>query len=95
LFLEDLDFRRGMAQYGVLYDVISYVLRRRRANDTPLDVLGVDNCVITPDRAKGLKRYVQELRWDGDEGLEFEEWDSDPDFTSNWVDFSPGTLTWG
>jgi hypothetical protein len=96
LLLENLDFRFFMAQYGVLYDVIAYVLRRRRANDTPLNMLGVDRCVITPDRAKGLKRYVQELRWDGDEGLPFEEWDSDSDFTiDNWVDFSPGTAVWG
>jgi len=97
LLLENLDLRFFLAQYGVLYDVIAYVLRRRRANDTPLNMLGVDRCVITPDRAKGLKRYVRELRWDGDEGLPFEEWDSDSDFTTgeNWVDFSPGTAIWG
>ena len=95
LLLENLDFRCFVARYGVLYDVIAYVLRRRRANDTPLNMLGVDRCVITPDRAKGLKRYVQELRWDGDEGLPFEEWDSDSDFTTeNWVDFSPLTVNW-
>jgi hypothetical protein len=40
-------------------------------------MLGVDHCVITPDRAKGLKRYVREFRWDGDEGLPFKEWDGD------------------
>jgi len=95
LSLEEMDFRFAMAQYGVLYDVIAYVLRRRRANNTPLNMLGVDRCVITPDRAKGLKRYVQELRWDGDEGHSFEEWDSNSDFTENWIDFSPGTAIWG
>ena len=77
LLLENLDFGLNFAQYGVLYDVFSYVLRRRRANNTPLNMLGVDHCVITPDRAKGLKRYVQEFRWDGDEGVPFKEWDGD------------------
>ena len=77
LLLENLDLSFPMAQYGVLYHVIAYVLRWRRANNTPLNVLGVDHCVITPDRAKSLKKYVQELRWDGDEGLPFKGWDGD------------------
>jgi len=77
LLLENLDFGSAVIQYGVLYYVIAYVLRRRRANDMPLNVLGIDHCVITPDRAKGLKRYVRELRWDGDEGVPFKGWDSD------------------
>ena len=77
LLLENLDFGLDLAQYGVLYDVFSYVLRRRRANNTPLNMLGVDHCVITPDHAKGLKRYVQEFLWDGDEGLPFQGWDRD------------------
>ena len=74
LLLENLDFGLYLAQYGVLYDVFSYVLRRRRVNNTPLNMLGIDRCVITPDRAKGLKRYVQEFLWDGDEGLPFNGW---------------------
>jgi len=88
LLLENLDFGSATAQYDELYDVFAYVLRRRRANNTSLNILGVDHCVITPDHAKGLKRYVQELRWDGDEGLplrgwgddeslSFQEWDGD------------------
>jgi hypothetical protein len=81
LLLENLNFGLDLAQYGVLYDVFSYVLRRRRANNTPLNMLGVDHCVITPDRAKGLKRYVQEFRWDGDEGPTFQEWDRDVDLS--------------
>ena len=94
LLLGNLDFSFATARYGVLYYVIAYVLRRRRENNTPLSVLGVDHCVITSDRAKGLKKYVQELRWDGDEGLSaFEEWDGDSDFTELDVDFSPGTGT--
>ena len=72
LLLENLDFGYG------LYDEFAYVLRRRRANNMSLNILGVDHCVITPDHTKGLKRYVQELRWDGDEGLDepipFDEW---------------------
>ena len=77
LSLENLDLGSAVTQYGVLYYVIAYVLRRRRANNMPLNMLGIDHCVITPDRAKGLKRYVQELRWDGDEGVPFKGWDSD------------------
>ena len=93
LLLGNLDFSFATARYGVLYYVIAYVLRRR-VNNTPLNVLGVDHCVITSDRAKGLKKYVQELRWDGDEGLSaFEEWDGDSNFTELDEDFSPGTGT--
>jgi len=76
LLLENLDFGFAMDQYGVLYYVLAYVLRRRRANNTPLNILGVDHCVFTPNCAKGLKKYVQELRWDGDEGAAPEEWDN-------------------
>ena len=76
LLLENLDFALAMDQYGVLYYVLAYVLRRRRAYNTPLNMLGVDHCVITSDRTKGLKKYVQELQWDGDEGTSFEEWDN-------------------
>jgi len=68
LLLENLDFNFAMDQYGVLYDVIAHVLRWRRENNMPLNILDVVHCVITPDRAEGLKKYVQELRWDGDEG---------------------------
>ena len=97
LLLENLDFGFAMAQYGVLYYVIAYVLRRRKANNTPLNVLGIDHCVISPDRAKGLGKYVQELRWDGDEGLSFGDWGDDSDFTEHGVEFFPGTAQagWG
>ena len=76
LLLENLDFGFAMDQYGVLYHVLAYVLRRRRAYKTPLNMLGIDHCVITPDLVKGLKKYVQVLRWDGDEGTPSEEWDN-------------------
>jgi len=76
LLLENLDFGLAMDQYGVLYYVLAYVLRRRRAYNRPLNILGVDHCAITSDRAKGLKKYVQELQWDRDEGTSFEEWDN-------------------
>ena len=81
LLLENLDFGSTMTQYGALHDVIAYVLRWRRANNSPLNVLGIDHCVITPDHAKSLKRYVRELRWDGDEGLPFKGWDGDEGFS--------------
>jgi len=68
LLLEDLDFNLNMDQYDALYDAIAYVLRWRWENNTPLNMLGIDHCIITPDRVKGLEKYVQELRWDGDEG---------------------------
>jgi len=73
LLLENLDFNLAMDQHGVLYHVIAYVLRRRKENNTPLNLLGVDHCVITPDRAKSLKKHVQEFRWDDDEGTLSEE----------------------
>jgi hypothetical protein len=74
LLLKNLDFSFAMNQYSVLYyDVFAYVLQWRRTNNTPLNVLGLDHCVITPDRAKGLETYVQELRWDGSEGTPSEE----------------------
>ena len=76
LLLENLDFGLAVDQYGVLYHVVAFVLRRRRENNASLSVLGLDHCVITPDRAKGLKKYVQVLRWDGDEGTPSEEWDN-------------------
>jgi len=75
LLLENLDSGYPMDQYGILYDVIAYVLRWRRENSMSLNVLGLDHCVITPDRVNSLKKYVQELRWDGDEGIPSEEWD--------------------
>jgi len=77
LLLEDLNFGFTMTRYGDLCDAIVYALQRRRANNSPLNMLGINHCVITPDRAKCLKEYVQELRWDGDEGLSFEEWPRD------------------
>ena len=77
LLLDNLDFGCAISRRRVLYDVFVCILRRRRANNMPLNMLRVDHCVITPDRAKGLKRYVQELCWDGDEGHSLEEWDSD------------------
>jgi len=77
LLLDNLDFGCAISRRRVLYDVFVCILRRRRANNMPLNMLRVDHCVITPDRAKGLKRYVQELCWDRDEGHSLEEWDSD------------------
>jgi hypothetical protein len=68
LLLKNLNFTFTMDRYGPLYDAFAYVLRRRRANNTPLNVLGLDHCVIPLDRAKDLGSYVQELRWDGDGG---------------------------
>ena len=92
MLLENLDFGYAMSRHGVLYDFFKLVLAERRRTKMPLSVLGVYHCVITPDRAKGLKKYVQKLRWDGDEGLSaFEERDGDPNFTELDVDFPPGT----
>ena len=68
LLLEDMDFNTAMDQHGALYKVIAYVLRWRWENNTSLNMLGIDDCVITSDHAKCLEKYVQELRWDGDEG---------------------------
>ena len=90
LLLEDLDFCTAMAPCGVLYNEFANVLRQRRANNTPLNILGIDRCVITFNHAKGLRRYVQELRWDGDEGLPFEGWDNDEGIS---IDEWPGHMS--
>jgi len=66
--LEDLDFNFEMDLYSALYDAIAYVLRWRWENNTPLNMLGIDHCIITPDRVKGLEKYIQELQWDSDKG---------------------------
>jgi len=91
LLLENVDFGHAISRRRVLYDFFTLALTERKWTHKRLSVLGVDRCVITPDRAKGLERCVQELRWDGDEGLSFKEWDGDSDFTKLDVDFPPGT----
>ena len=91
LLLENVDFGHAISRRRVLYDFFTLVLIERKWTHKRLSVLGVDRCVITLDRAKGLERCVQELRWDGDEGLSFKEWDGDSDFTKLDVAFPPGT----
>ena len=70
LLLENLDFVNAMSRNGVLklYNLFWMALEDRRCANTRLTLLRIDHCVITPDRAECLKKYAQELRWDGDEG---------------------------
>jgi len=80
LLLEDLDFGSAMAPCGVLYNEFANVLRQRRANNTSLNILEIDRCVITFNHVKGLRRYVRELRWDGKRSDPFEGCDSNDGF---------------
>ena len=70
-----------VSQYGILYYVVAYVLRRRNANNIPLKMLRIDHCIIGADRAKGLKEHALVFHWDGDEHPELEEWADRSDFT--------------
>jgi len=68
LLLENIDV--GMPQpSGVLYDILVDTLRRRKENKTPLKMLCVDRCVIRTKQVNSLQKFVQEVRWDRDEGL--------------------------
>ncbi|KAI0290891.1 hypothetical protein BC826DRAFT_1024757, partial [Russula brevipes] len=68
LFLMRLDFGEPTHSPGV-YDVLSTMLRRRKACKVPLKTLGIDRCIITTDRANALGELVPEFLWNGDEGL--------------------------
>lgn len=69
LLLDSLNFDFCyLSGSGVLYDVIVDVLRRRKAKKNQLKTLHVNGCVITAERANSLKKYVQEVHWDKDEG---------------------------
>jgi len=70
LLLEDLNFNTVVPYSGTLYDVILNAVRQYKVNKTPLQTLSLGRCIIiTADRAKSLKKFVQDFHWDGGEGL--------------------------
>jgi hypothetical protein len=48
------------AHPGTLRDILSPVLRRRRACEVPLKILRIGHCFITPNRANALRKLVPE-----------------------------------
>ena len=77
LLLDSLDLRTHMPPSAstILYDILMNALQQREMNKMPLKMLGVNRCVITDDYANSLREHVQELCWDGDEGVSYDEWD--------------------
>jgi hypothetical protein len=75
--LRNVYLNRVVSGPDVLNDVVVDVLRRRKANGSPLKMLHVVRCAITTERANGLEEYVEEFHWDKDEieGFQnFEPW---------------------
>ena len=66
LSLKRLDFAENMRASGILFDVVQKGLRQRKeAYRAPLEILCIDNCVISANRAKALRKLVEMLLWDG------------------------------
>ncbi|KAI0290882.1 hypothetical protein BC826DRAFT_517418 [Russula brevipes] len=80
LFLMWLDFGEPAHPPGV-YDVLSTMLRRRKACKVPLKRLSIDRCTITTNRANALGELVPEFHWNGDEGASSDESDDSDDFS--------------
>ena len=96
LALNSLDFGEGPPS-GVLFNVVQRGLQQRKAAaKAPMEVLRIDNCVISAKRAKALQKLVRQFHWDGDEGFvdefeDFGDYDSDFDEGTRWEDFFIGT----
>ena len=66
LSLKGLDFAQNEHPSGILFDVFENGLQQRRVvYRAPLRMLRIDNCSISPRRAKALQRFVQKFHWDG------------------------------
>jgi hypothetical protein len=87
LLLQNLSFDSPIPYSGILVgNVLIDALRWHKMNNSPVKTLSVDSCIITGTRANGLKQYVQEFSWDGDEGhvvAYLEGTCEDHDFTSD------------
>jgi len=68
LLLENIDVGVPQPHSGVLYDILADTLRRRKENKTPLKTC-VDRCVIGTKQVDSLQKFVEEVRWDRDEGI--------------------------
>ena len=81
LLLENLNFGEAFFRSNHLYDVLACTLRRRKENKTPLKTLCLDCCVISTKQVNSLQKLVREVRWDGDEGPTYDEYDTSSDTT--------------
>ena len=81
LLLENMDFGEAFFRSNHLYDVLACTLRRRKENRTPLKTLCLDCCVISTKQVNSLQKLVWEVRWDGDEGSTYDEYDTSSDTT--------------
>ena len=89
LSLKALDFAENEHPSGILFDVVQKGLRKRKAAYKALKMLRIDECAITPRRAKALKKLVRKFHWDGEESPleEYEEYDVP---SSCWEEFYDG-----
>ena len=69
LSLEKMEFDESVPNAGVVYDMLTTALQRRKAYNVPLKMLSIDRCCISSNRANALKNLVQEFHWDGDQGV--------------------------
>jgi hypothetical protein len=71
LSLERQDFAEGQHPSGILFDVVERGLRQRRVSyEAPLEMLRIDNCSISAQRAEALQKLVQKFHWDQNEGFD-------------------------
>jgi hypothetical protein len=65
------DFAEGQHPSSILFDVVERGLRQRKVvYKAPLEMLRIDNCFISAQRAQALQKLVQKFHWD-----EYEEFD--------------------
>jgi hypothetical protein len=67
LCLKDLDFSEPDRYRDSLYDLLSTMLRRRRACKVPLKMLRIGHSLITTNRANALGKLVPEFVQNGNE----------------------------
>jgi hypothetical protein len=89
LFLNDLDFSEPNYHPDAVYvyEVLSTMLRRRRACEVPLRMLRIYNCIVTTNRANALGKLVPEFAWHRD-GNESESEGSSLDESDDFADLS-------
>jgi hypothetical protein len=89
LSLKALDFAENEHPSGVLFDIVQKGLRQRMVTNGALKMLRIDECAISPRRAKALEKLVWKFHWDGEESPleEYEEYDVP---SSWWGEFNDG-----
>jgi hypothetical protein len=70
LGLTELNFSDGVNTTSTLFDFFERGLKQRMAaSGAPLKSLRLSNCDISTEHANDLKKLVQDLDWDGSEGI--------------------------